>query len=170
MHCIDSLNFIWALIYLYLISLCIATQITKKSSIYTTIKFFHILNQIIKAQGYVSVAKKDVQHTSALFTGTAKSPFSTPCISITAGPISIKFTYFMASIYTSLYTKFEVNRLSSFWNTCFWKLPDFLYVFLLCTNLKQYPSPWWISFKFSTLIGHILAYLHLKFEDVYAKF
>ena len=34
-------------------------------------------------------SQKDVWHTSVLFTGTANSPFSTPHISITAGPISI---------------------------------------------------------------------------------
>ena len=33
--------------------------------------------------------------------------------SITTGPISIKCTYFMPSIYTTLHTKFEENRLSS---------------------------------------------------------
>ena len=51
--------------------------------------------------GCVSVAKKDVRHTSVLFTGTAKSPFSTPCISITIELISIQFTYYMPSIYTT---------------------------------------------------------------------
>ena len=67
----------------------------------------------IKTHGRVSAAKKVMWHTSVLFTGTAKSPFSTPHISITTGPISIKFTYFMPSIYTTLHTKFEENRLSS---------------------------------------------------------
>ena len=33
--------------------------------------------------------------SQVLFTGTANSPFSAPRISITTGPISIKFTYFM---------------------------------------------------------------------------
>ena len=57
----------------------------------------------IKAHGRVSAAKKDVQHTSVLFTGTAKSLFSTPHIFVIIyiGPISIKFTYFMPSIYTT---------------------------------------------------------------------
>ena len=67
----------------------------------------------IKTHGRVSAAKEVVWHTSILFTGTAKSPFSTPHISITTGPISIKFTYFMPSIYTTLHTKFEENQLSS---------------------------------------------------------
>ena len=51
--------------------------------------------------GHVSVAKKDVRHTSVLFTGTANSPFSTPHISIATGPISIKLIYFMSFIYTT---------------------------------------------------------------------
>ena len=37
----------------------------------------------IKTHGRVSAAKKAMWHTSVLFTGTAKSPFSTPHISIT---------------------------------------------------------------------------------------
>ena len=36
---------------------------------------------------WMSVAKKDVQHTSVLFIRTTKSPFSTLHISITTGPI-----------------------------------------------------------------------------------
>ena len=68
---------------------------------------------MIKTHSRVPAVKEDMRHTSVLFTGTAKSPFSTPHISITTGPISIKFTYFMPSIYTTLDTKFEENRLSS---------------------------------------------------------
>ena len=67
----------------------------------------------------MSVAKEDVWHTSVLFTGIAKSPFSTPYISITTGPISIKFTYFMSSIHMTLHTKFEENRFSSLRDMCF---------------------------------------------------
>ena len=63
----------------------------------------------IKTHGRVSAANKDMRHTSVLFTGTAKSPFSTPHISINTGPISIKFTYYMPSIYTTWHTKFEEN-------------------------------------------------------------
>ena len=48
--------------------------------------------RLIKTHVRVSAAKKDMRHTSVLFTGTAKSPFSTPHISITTGPVSIKFT------------------------------------------------------------------------------
>ena len=54
----------------------------------------------IKTHGHMSAAKKDLQHTSELFTGTTKSPFSTPCISITTGLISTKFTYFISPPYT----------------------------------------------------------------------
>ena len=67
----------------------------------------------IKTHGHVSAAKKDVQHTSVLFTGTIKSPLSTPCISITTGPISIKYTHFIPSINTTLHTKFKENQLSA---------------------------------------------------------
>ena len=67
------------------------------------------VNACIKTHGCVSPAKKDLQHTSVLFTGTAKAPFSTPHISITNGLISIKFTYFMPSMYKTLHTKFEKN-------------------------------------------------------------
>ena len=67
----------------------------------------------IKTHGRVSAAKEVMWHTSVLFTGTAKSPFSTPHISITTGLISIKFIYFMPSIYTTLHTNFQENQLSS---------------------------------------------------------
>ena len=57
--------------------------------------------ELIKTHGRGSVAKKDVWHTIVLFTGTTKSLFSTPHTSITTEPISIKFIYFMPSIYTT---------------------------------------------------------------------
>ena len=41
----------------------------------------------IKTHGHMSVAKKAVWCTSVLFIGTANSPFSSPCISITTGLI-----------------------------------------------------------------------------------
>ena len=68
----------------------------------------------IKTHSRVSVVNKDVRHTSVLFTGTSKSPISTPHTSITTGSISIKFTYLMSPIYTTLHTKFEGNWPSSF--------------------------------------------------------
>ena len=60
------------------------------------------LKHKLKTRGHVSVAKKDMWHTSVLFTGTTKSPFSIPHISITTRLIYIKFTYFIPSIYTTL--------------------------------------------------------------------
>ena len=60
---------------------------------------------VIKTHSRVSAAKKDVRHTRVLFTGISKSPFSTPHISITTRPISIKFMYYMPSIYTIWHTK-----------------------------------------------------------------
>ena len=53
----------------------------------------------IKTHGRMSAAKKAVWRTSVLFTGTAKSPFSTTHTSITTGPISIRLRYCMPSIY-----------------------------------------------------------------------
>ena len=70
----------------------------------------------IKTHSSVSAAKKtkkDVQHTSVLFTGTAKLPNSAFCISKTTQPISTKFIYFMPYIYSTLHIKFEENRFSS---------------------------------------------------------
>ena len=68
--------------------------------------------QGITTHGRMSAAKKDVRHTSVLFTKTAKSPFSIPHILITTGLISIKVTYFMSSIFTTLHTKFEENQIA----------------------------------------------------------
>ena len=62
---------------------------------------------VIKTHGHVSVTKEAMWCTSVLFTGTVNLLFSTARISITTGLISIKFTYFMSSIYSTLYTKFE---------------------------------------------------------------
>ena len=70
----------------------------------------------IKTHSGVSAAKKtkkDVQHTSVLFTGTAKLPNSAFCISKTTQPISTKFMYFMPYIYTTSHIKFEGNHFCS---------------------------------------------------------
>ena len=107
------------------------------ASLKLTLKNFSLWQISIKTHSLVSAAKKDVRHTSVLFTGTAKSPFSTPHISITTGLISIQFTYYKPFIYTTWHTIFEENRLSGFWDMRCWKLSNFLHVFLLCTNLKQ---------------------------------
>ena len=65
----------------------------------------------IKTHGCVSVAKTDMWHISVhvLFTGTTKSPFSTPSISVTTGLISTRFAHCMPIIYMTLQTKFEEN-------------------------------------------------------------
>ena len=93
--------------------ICLLKQNVFHICMYVPLKVNTIINICIKTHGRVSAAKEVMWHTSVLFTGTAKSPFSTPHISITTGPISIKLTYFMPSIYTTLHTKFEENRLSS---------------------------------------------------------
>ena len=61
-----------------------------------------LISHVIKTHCRVSATKKAMWRTSVLFTGTANLLFSTPRISITTGPISIKFTYFMPSIYATL--------------------------------------------------------------------
>ena len=63
----------------------------------------------IKTHGQVSVARKDVLHTSVLFTGTSNLRFSTPCVSVTAGLICTKFMHFMPFISTILHTQFDEN-------------------------------------------------------------
>ena len=75
------------------------------------------------------VMHKFMWRTSVLFTGNNNSPFSTPCISITTMPISIKFTYFRFSIYATQHTKFERNQPSSLRDMCSWKLPNFFTFF-----------------------------------------
>ena len=49
--------------------------------------------------------KKDVRHTSVLFTGTTKLPNSAFCISKTTKPISTKFIYFLP------YTLLHISKL-----------------------------------------------------------
>ena len=84
-----------------------------------------------------SAAKKAVWHTSVLFTGTANTLFLIPHISTTTAPTSIKFTYFMPSIYASLYTKFKRNQPSSIRDICSWKLPHFLYLFFFFASFYK---------------------------------
>ena len=69
-------------------------------------------------QHCVLVPKKAMWCTSVLFTVTTNSAFSTPRISITTGLISIKFTYFMPSMYVTLHTTFERNWPSSLRDMC----------------------------------------------------
>ena len=113
--------------------------------------FIEMICKHIKTHGRVSAAKKDVRHTSVLFiiTGTTKSPFSTLHISITTGPICIKFTYFMPSIYTTVHTKFEENQISGLWDIRIWKLHNFFTFFFffapICNNNFK-PRKNWMDF------------------------
>ena len=67
---------------------------------------------IIKTHGRVSAAKKAVWRTRVLFsTGTPN--LLTPRIPISTELISIKFAYFIPSIYATLHTKCERNQPSS---------------------------------------------------------
>ena len=90
---------------------------------------------LIKTHGRVSAVKKAMWRKSVLFTGTANLPFSTPHISITTGPISIKFIYLMSSIYATLQTKSGpvIHEI------LFLKLPHFLHIFLrlVCIVLQK---------------------------------
>ena len=95
----------------------------------------------IKTHGRVSAAKKAMWRTSVLFTGTANLPFSTPHISINTGPISIKFTYFMPSIYMTLHTKCKGNQLSSSQDMFSWKLAHFLHIFFFALFYKSNFEP-----------------------------
>ena len=118
------------------------------------------------------MAKKAVWCTSVLFTGTTNSPFLMPCISITTRLISIKFTYFMPSVYAILHTKFEENWPSSSQDV-FLKIVPFsshfssLHCFTKVT-LSQPKTPFsWIDFfqiwhTYKALCG----YLSLKFRHV----
>ena len=122
----------------------------------TNVKLLPI--SLIKTHGRVSAAKKDVRHTSVLFTGTAKSPFSTPHIFITTGPISIKFTYFIPSIKTH-------GRMSA-------AKKDVQYTKVLFTRTIKSPfSTSYISIttglipiKFTYFIPSICTTSHMKFE------
>ena len=57
--------------------------------------------------------KKDVQHTSVLFTGNIKLLNSAFHISKTTKPISTKFIYFLPYIYTTSHIKIEGNNFST---------------------------------------------------------
>ena len=70
----------------------------------------------IKTHSSVSAAKKtkkDVWHTSVLFTGTEKLLNSAFHISKTTKLISTKFIYFLLYIYTTSLIKIEGNRFST---------------------------------------------------------
>ena len=136
-------------------------------------KKFHIISAYeIKIHGHVSAAKKAMWHISVLSTGTTNSPFSTPCISIITGPISIKSMYFMCSIYVTLYNLKEISPVV--YGMFSWKFAHFLHSSLLLRTVLQkylwanqrHPSHGSISFKFGTPIRHFVAYLSLHFGDI----
>ena len=85
----------------------------------------------------------------------AKSPFSTLHISKTAKLISIKFIYFMPSIYTTLHTKFEENWISST-----------RYVFL---KIAQFSSHFlsWQQFKTITLSQEKTSFSWMNFFQIW---
>ena len=81
-----------------------------------------------------------------------------------------KIYIFYAPIYTTLHNKFEENRISSLEDMC---TSNFLPIFFFFTPIynnnfepKKQPSPGWISYKFCTLIKHILACLQRTVGDV----
>ena len=104
----------------------------------------------IKTYGHVSVAKKDVWHTSVLFTETAILLLSSLVSLKLLGQFVPNFTYFMPSIYMTSYTNLKKicsvvsEIIASRW---------FLYIFLLCTISENQPRINLISFKFSCLLG-----------------
>ena len=109
--------------------------------------------QNIKTHGHVWAAKKAMWCTSVLFTGTANSPFATPHISITIGPISIKLKYFIPSVYATLHTKCEGNQPNSLRDMCSLKIDPFSSQFssslhcLTKITLRQPKTPFlWINF------------------------
>ena len=70
----------------------------------------------IKTHSSVSAAKKtkkDVPHTSVLFTGTAKLPNLAFCISKISKPISTKFIHFLPYIYTTSHTVLKLKEIAS---------------------------------------------------------
>ena len=57
--------------------------------------------------------KKDLRHTSVLFTSTTKLPNSAFCISKTTKPISTKFIYFLPYIYATSHIKNLIEIVSA---------------------------------------------------------
>ena len=103
--------------------------------------FFLYSDKLIKTHTCVSAAKKAVWHTSVLITGTANLPFSTSRISITTWLISMKFTYFMHTIYATLHTKFEGNWPSSLGDTYVKIAPFFTFFFFFTPYYKSNLEP-----------------------------
>ena len=123
--------------------------------------------RIIKTHDYVSAAKKAVWCINVLFTGPANLLFSTPHISITTVPISIKFTYFMPSIYAPY--RPNLKKLSSIVIDI--SVPENCLIFFMFYSSHRFtkanlshPSYGSISFKLGTPIRHFVAYLSLNLE------
>ena len=125
----------------------------------------------VKTHGHMSVAKKAVWCTSVLFIGTANSPFSSPCISITTGLI-IRFLsnfHILCPPYTRLYVPnlkeiSPVVRKIHASENC----PIFFTFFFFAPFYKitlRHPSRGSIYFKLGTPIRHFVAYLSLNFGD-----
>ena len=98
---------------------------------------------------------EDMWHTSVLFTGIIKLPNSAFHISKTTKPISTKFIYFLSYIYTTSHIKIEGNRFSSSWEICYWKLPNFLHIFLhKITNIFKLHKNNLLMFWFLSNVEH----------------
>ena len=97
-----------------LISYQLAIYPTGKKIICVTVKmFFGQLLQYQDTQLCVSGQERCVVHKCVIYrkSGTAKLLFLTPGISIILGLIFIKFMYVMHTIYMTIHTKFEGNKL-----------------------------------------------------------
>ena len=107
--------------------------------------------------------------TSALFTGTTISPFSTPYICIAIWPISIKFAYVMLTLHTKCEKTSPVVQEIHV-------LENFPIFFTLYSSSQRYtnvtlsqakvPFLWIDFFKFGTPIRYFVPYLSLKFGDL----
>ena len=141
---------------------------------FSCLSFYGICDSI-KTHNRVSAAKKDVRHTSVLFIATAKSSFSTPHISITTVPISVQIHIFYAlHVHNLAYQIWSKSAKYVVLRYAFLKIAQFSSCFsssshqskTITLSQEKQPFSGWISFKFGTLIQHILAHLHIKFGDV----
>ena len=109
--------FQWCAIWLYT-----SNTRQKRVCVFTgkqnNIAFYFLGLYSIMANGHVSVAKKNVWHSSVLFTGAAKFSFSTPHISTTTRLLCILNLYIFSFIYTTSLAKFEENPFSSSRDIC----------------------------------------------------
>ena len=118
--------------------------------------------------------------SSVLFIGTTKSLLSIPRISIITWPISIKFTHFMPSVYTTVHTKFdEIDLVVS--KVCILKISRLslyfyssLHGFKNLTLSQGKTTFLWIDFLqiwyTNKAHNYIVAYVSTKFGNVYTTF